>query len=202
MKRYLAVKTLLVSGLLLAGTQFALADACKEKFIELMTDRTTKEPTRIFITQEIKGGAKTVNWNYQDGKGNWMTEMVEPANAQWSMGLNNVLYTSTDKGETWTRVRDMEEQNDAHQKSLDERAATVENAVCGEEELDGVMHQTVEADYKMLGSFEADIHDKFWVNPDDGYVPKLETTMTSTTFESFLVQLLEPAPDLVFPTPE
>jgi len=68
MKRYLAAKTLLVSGLLLAGTQAALADACKERFIELMTDRTAKEPTKIFITQEIKGGAKTVNWNYQDGK--------------------------------------------------------------------------------------------------------------------------------------
>lgn len=188
--------------ILLAGIQSALAVDCEQRFIRLMTDRTTKEPTKILVTQEIKGGGKTVNWNYQDGKGNWLTEMVEPANAQWSMGLNDVLYTSTDKGETWTKVRDMESQNDAHQKSLDERAATVENALCAEAELDGLVHQTVEADYKMLGSFEADIHDKFWVAPESGYVSRLETTMKNTAFESFIVQILEPAPDLVLPTPQ
>lgn len=188
--------------ILLAGTLSALAENCEEKFIHLMTERTTKEPTKIFVTQEIKGGAKTVNWNYQDGKGNWMTEMVEPANAQWSMGLNNVLYSSADKGKTWTKVRDMENQNDAHQKSLNERAATVENAVCGKAKIDGVVYETVEADYKMLGSFKADIHDKFRVNPANGYVSRLETTMKSSNFESFIVQLPEPAPDLVFPKPK
>lgn len=178
-----------------------MADTCREDFIRLMSDRTTKEPTKILLTQQIKGGAKTVNWNYQDGKGNWLTEMVDPANAQWSMGLNDVLYTSTDKGKTWTKVRDMGNQNAAHQKSLDERAATVENASCTEAELDGVVHRIVEADYKMLGSFEADIHDKFWVNIETGYVPRLETTMKNTAFESFVVQELQPAPDLVMPNP-
>ncbi|MEM9278234.1 MAG: hypothetical protein AAGA76_06650 [Pseudomonadota bacterium] len=195
-------KYILTALILLAGTQIAVADSCSEKFIRLMTDRAAKEPTKILITQEIKGGAKTVNWNYQDGEGNWLTEMVEPANAQWSMGLNNILYSSADKGKTWSKIRDMGEQNDAHQKSLEERSATVENAICGTAELDGVMYETVEADYKMLGSFNADIHDKFWVNPETGYVKRLETAMKNTAFESFVVQVLEPAPDLVFPTPE
>jgi hypothetical protein len=197
------MKTLLIAAMaFFVGGGGAFGETCTERFIQLMTDRTTKEPTKVLVTQQMKGGMKSVNWNYQDGKGNWLTEMVEPANAQWSMGLNNVLYSSTDKGKSWTKVRDMEAQNDAHQKSLDERAATVENAVCGTAELDGVVHDTVEADYKMLGSFEADIHDKFWVNQESGYVPRLETTMKNTTFESFLIQLLEPAPDLVFPNPE
>jgi len=188
--------------ILFAGMQGAIAEVCEEKFIRLMTDRTTNEPTKIFVTQEIKGGAKTVNWNYQDGKGNWLTEMVEPASAQWSMGLDNVLYSSADKGKTWTKVRDMDAQNDAHQKSLDERAATIENAVCKEADIDSVIYETVEADYKMLGSFEADIHDKFWVNPSSGYVSRLETTMKNTAFESFIVQVLEPAPNFVFPVPK
>ncbi len=188
--------------ILLTGAQGAHAEICEEKFIRLMTERTAKEPTKIFVTQKIKGGAKTVNWNYQDGKGNWLTEIVEPANAQWSMGFNNVLYSSMDKGTTWIKVRDMGNQNEAHQKSLDERAATVENASCSEADLDGVKHETVEADYKMLGSFNADIHDKFWVNPVTSYVPRLETTMKNTAFESFVVQLLEPAPNLVLPMPK
>lgn len=194
-----ALAALVITGL---SASSALAETCEEKFVQLMTDRTAKEPTKIHVTQKIKGGTKTVNWNYQDGKGNWLTEMIEPANAQWSMGLDNVLYSSTDKGKTWAKVRDMEANNEAHQKSLAERAKTVENAVCGEEELDGVMHEVVEADYQMQGSFTADIHDKFWVDPQSGYVPRLETTMKSSAFESFIVQRLEPAPGLTFPDPE
>jgi len=196
------MKTSIIAAFILfAGIQSVVAEGCEEKFIRLMTDRTTSEPTKILVTQEIKGGVKTVNWNYQDGKGNWLTEMVEPANAQWSMGLNNVLYSSADKGKTWTKVRDMDTQNEVHQKSLDERAATIKNAVCQEAEIDGVIHETIEADYKMLGSFKADIHDKFWVNTTSNYVSRLETTMKNTAFESFVVQELQPAPDLVFPTP-
>ncbi len=193
---------LVAAIVLFTGTQSAIAEDCKEKFIRLMSDRTAKAPTKIHIVQEIKGGAKTVNWNYQDGKGNWLTEMVEPANSSWSMGLDNVLYTSSDKGKTWTKVRDMGDQNAEHQKSLDERAATVENAVCGTAEIEGVMHETVEADYKMQGAFNADIHDKFWVNAETGYTPRLETTMKSSAFESFIVQKLEPAPDFVMPKPK
>lgn len=186
----------------LATPTAALADDCRDSFIALMTDRTTKEPTKILVTQEIKGGMKTVNWNYQDGQGNWLTEMVEPENAQWSMGLDNVLYSSTDQGKTWVKVRDMEEQNDDHQKSLDERAATVKNPICGKADLDGIAHRTIQADYKMLGSFDADINDKFWVNAETGYVTRLDTQMKSAAFESSITQVMEPAPDLKMPNPQ
>ena len=76
----------LAAILMFAGAGTAMADTCKQDFIRLMSDRTTKEPTKILLTQQIKGGAKTINWNYQDGKGNWLTEMVEPANAQMVHG--------------------------------------------------------------------------------------------------------------------
>ena len=193
---------LVAAIVLFTGTQSAIAEDCKEKFIRLMSDRTAKAPTKIHIVQEIKGGAKTVNWNYQDGKGNWRTEMIDPANAPWSMGVNNVLYTPSDQGKTWTKVRDMGDQNAAHQKALEERAATVANPVCGTAELDGVAHDVIEADYKMLGSFEADIHDKFWVDSASGYVRRLDTTMKNTAFESHMVQMLEPAPGLQIKAPD
>ncbi|MGB7286055.1 MAG: hypothetical protein WBC71_03900, partial [Salaquimonas sp.] len=187
------MRVLATLAVLMISTQPVSAETCEEKFVRLMTDRTTKEPTQIHVTQQIKGSAKTVNWNYQDGKGNWRTEMIEPANAQWSMVADNILYTSSEEGKTWQKVREMDEANADHEKSMKERAATVENAVCGNEDLDGASHEVVEADYKMLGSFEADIHDKFWIHPETGYVPRLETTMKNTAFESFLVQILEPA---------
>ena len=188
--------------LFLLTCQGAYADECKDEFIRLMTDRAPKEATKIYITQQIKGAPKTINWNYQDGNGNWLTEVIEPANGQWSMGFDNVLYTSTDKGKTWTKVREMEDQSEAQEKSLKERISTVTNATCGEVEVDGVTYSTIEADYKMLGSFNADIHDTFWINAETGYVSRLETNMKTSAFENNVVQILEPAPDLILPSPE
>ena len=54
----------------------------------------------------------------------------------------------------------------------------------------------------MLGSFEADIHEKFWVDSASGYVRRLDTTMKNTAFESHMVQMLEPAPGLQIKAPD
>ncbi|MEL7230151.1 MAG: hypothetical protein AAGK38_09615 [Pseudomonadota bacterium] len=192
---------LLATAMFFVGLTPALANTCKERFVALLKDRSAEEPVKILITQQIKNGPKTVNWSYQDRKGNWLTEMVEPANAPWSMGRENVLYTSNDKGRSWTKVRDMVDQSAANAKALEERAATVEGAVCGEADVDGKPYKTVEASSKMLGSFKGELHEKFWLEAQSGTVARLEMTMKGTGFESHTVQEIEPAPQFVMPTP-
>ena len=45
---------LLALILVVTSGSVALADSCKQRFVQLMTDRTTKEPTK----EEIKSGDK------------------------------------------------------------------------------------------------------------------------------------------------
>jgi len=196
--------TALASTLALAVAEPAMSETCQDKFVRVMTERDTTSPVKIHVTQEITGGMKSTNWNYQDGKGNWRTEMIDPETMPWSLMVDNILYSSTNKGATWTKVRKMDAgaSPEAVAAQLAERAKTVRNAECGEAELDGVKYETVAADYDMGGNFSAVVHDKFWVHPDSGFIPKLETKMKGGNFESLTTQLVEPAPGLEIAAPE
>ena len=79
-------------------------------------------------------------------------------------------------------------------------ALTVKNASCGSEELDGVLHETAEADYSNA-QMNSEHHEKFWVNPKTGWISKSVGKMKMGAFESTTTQLVEPAPDLSLPTP-
>ena len=194
--------TALASTLASAIAGPALSETCQEKFVRVMTERDTTTPVKIHVTQEIVGGMKSTNWNLQDGKGNWRTEMIDPETMAWSMTVDNIFYSSGDKGTTWTKVREMDAgaSPEAVAATLVERAKTVRNAECGEEELDGKAHETVAAEYDMQGGYV--VHDKYWIDPGTGYIPKLETKMKGSGFESFTTQLIEPAPGLTIEKPE
>lgn len=196
------MKSVLAGLLLLASTGTALADACTEKFVKLFADRSEKGPTKSHITQAIKGGMTSKNWHYYNGTGHWMTEMIEPADMQWTLVHGNVMYTSSDKGKSWQKVRTLDSaQNEADTlKGLQETAATVKNAACGTDEIDGVAHDTVEADYSNA-KFKTEHHDKYWVNPETGWISKSETSTKQANFESFVTQIIEKAPDQKLPTP-
>ncbi len=181
----------------------ALAESCEDKFKRILVEGNGKAPVKIHLTQKIKGGMESKNWNYQDGKGNWMSEVIEPANMAWSLVQENVLYASNDKGKTWTKVRTMDTgKGSGADDLLRKRAATARNARCGEEKLGSATHQVVEAEYDLLGQFKAVVHDKYWVHPETGYIPRVEQTMKAKGFESFTVQVIEPAQDLKLPTPQ
>lgn len=181
----------------------ASAETCRDKFVKLFTDRSSKGGVKIHVTQEIKGGMTMKNYNYQAGADHWMTEMIEPANMQWTLVYNNVMFTSSDKGKTWKKIRalDSAHSQEATQKKLNEAAATIANAKCGTEEIDGVLHDTVEADYD-YPAYKSSHHDKYWINPDTGWISKSAMKTTQASFESLTTQLIEPAPDLKLPTPK
>ena len=171
--------------------------------MRILVERNSSEPVKIHATQKITGGMESKNWNYQDGSGNWMSKSIEPENLPWSLVQGKTMYSSTDKGKSWKKVRTIDAaQSPAETKELlRERAKTARNAKCGNEDLDGVSYEVVEGTYDMLGQFNAEVKDKFWVHPETGYIPKLETRMKTKTFESYTLQLVEPAPNLKLPKP-
>lgn len=188
--------------LLMAMALPAAAETCREKFVRLFTDRK-QEPVKIHVTQEMKGGMTTKNFNYQNGRGDWMTEMIEPKTLPWTLVSNNVMYTSADQGKTWVKVRTLDSAQDpeAAKASLREAAATAKNVACGTDQLNGIPHETVEADY-VYPKYKTQHHDKFWVNTKTGRIGKSTTWTKQGAFESTVIQIIEPAPDLKLPTPK
>lgn len=194
---------LILSILLLVGCiETAAAETCQEKFIRLFTDRNGKGPVKIHVTQEVKGGPTTKNYNYQTGTGDWMSEMIEPATMQWTLVRGDVMYSSSDQGKSWKKIREMEAaQQGSANNGLSETAKTVTNAACGNEDLNGAKHDTVEADYAMP-QMGTKYHEKFWVNPANGWISKSTLKTEHPSFQSFVTQLMEPAPDLKLPDPK
>ena len=91
--------------IVLLSTTVALAKTCEEKFVDLITNvYSNTGPTKNFITQDGKGVMKSKNYNYSDGKGHSMTEMIEPKNVAWSLFYKDVGYTSSDKGKSWKKA--------------------------------------------------------------------------------------------------
>jgi hypothetical protein len=198
------LQTVAVAALLTSTAQSAEADACEERFVRLLLDGNGNGPVKIHVTQEIKGAPVTENWFYQVSPGHWMTEMVTPADQPWVLTYDDAMYTSSDKGGTWTKLRDLDSDAnaDSAKANMMENAETARNAACGTEELDGVAYETVQADYDTLQNFKSENHHKYWVHPDTGFIAKAVYELKAENFESMTTQLIEAAPDLVLPTPD
>ena len=178
----------------------AWAETCEESFDRLLRgSQETETPTRNRSVTEMKNGMRMVSEHLRVAEDHYMTAMREPP-GPWSMVYGDTMYTSMDEGKTWTVLRKIEDAG--AQDHLDALAQTVTNAACSESELDGVIYDTVEADYRMDGDSPTDIHNKFWVSRADGFIPKSETAMKNAAFETFVTQSIERVPDLTLPVPE
>lgn len=191
-------------AIVFASVQVAQAETCHEKFVRLMVDGNDNRPVKIHVVQETKGAKPSTNEFFQQKVGHWMTKMIDPANQPWVLTYNNTMYSSADEGDSWTKIRDVDSALNAENglKARQENAQTVSNAACGEEDLDGVAHDTVEADFKTLQSFKTQNHYKYWVNRESGWITKATYHSKAEGYEGFTTQTLEPAPDLSLPTPE
>jgi hypothetical protein len=188
-------------------TGAALADGCKQRFIDIVIfskERGYDGALKSFITQEVNGAQISKNYYHYIDKENWMTEMVEPAGAPWSLARNNVLYVSNDKGISWQKVREMdaiEPADTVSQIQLD-RAASVRNTKCTKEDLNGEMLEVLYGEYDMLNGVEGSIGEKMWLSPDASWVPKSMMNLKMAGSETKTIQLIEKMPELTLPTPE
>ncbi|MGI9352916.1 MAG: hypothetical protein ACR2O3_15240 [Rhizobiaceae bacterium] len=183
--------------------KFVLANECHDRFVDLLINGNEKGPVTIQVTQEVKGAPVSKSVFYQAVTGHWMTEMVEPENQDWVLTYNDTMYTSSDKGKSWNKIRTLDSANneEVSRKNLVENSATARNAVCGQEEIDGIQHETVEADYDTLQNFRTENHFKYWINPETGWITKATYLVKGQGFESFTTQFPVPAPDLELPMP-
>ena len=198
------MKVLIIAALVFsAALQSAVADECLDRFVKILMDVSEKGPVKIHVVQQYKGAPVMENMHYSLDSGYWMTEMIKPASAPWSLGYGNVLYTSSDKGRTWKKVRVMQGQApEAKLKALRENARTARNAKCGQESLDGAAYDTVEGDYTHQQNMKIEYHNKYWIRKDDGFIRKSVYTFKARNFSGRSTQLIEKAPDLTLPKPE
>ena len=195
---------LIAIAILFAFASAAQAETCHEKFVRLMVDGNGDRPVKIHVVQETKGAKPSVNEFFQQKVGHWMTKMIDPANQPWVLTYKNTMYSSADEGKSWAKIRAVDSALNAENglKARQENANTVSNAACGEEDLDGVAHDTVEADFNSLQSFKTENHYKYWVNRETGWISKVTYLSKAEGYEGFTTQTLEPVPDLSLPTPE
>lgn len=195
--------TFCVGGALLGPAQAAAADACLESFVQAWTKpRPAKGFVKIHITSLITGQKPTMNYNISDlATGDWLTQMIDPPNSPWSMAMGKSMYMSNDRGKSWKKVRDLEEAHsvEAGRKQLAENMKTAKNAKCGTEEINGVPHATVEAEYTAQGNIF--VTDKSWLHPQTQHIVKSESVMRQGKFEIKNIQVVEYLTEFTFPKP-
>jgi hypothetical protein len=204
MKLKPALRLITILCLSMTGASTAQADACLDRFKSILINGNGDEPVKIHAIQAIKGAPETTNNFYMRGPDHWMTEMLDPAGQPWVLAYNNVMYTSADQGKSWTKLREMDsaQNKDAALEARKENAETAKNAACGQEELDGVTYDTVEADYRVVQALKTDNHNKYWLDTESGYIAKAIYHVKADNFESTITQTMEPAPDLTLPMPK
>ena len=183
----------------------AFANPCHDRFAELLVPGNQKTgPTRLHITQEIVGGQTSLNYHYSDGKGNGMTEMIDPADQPMSLFLDDNMYSSTDKGKSWSFMNSYDAKKSLAdmKKNLTNDAAKATGVLCGREEYKGALHEVVEGNYKSTMVSGSQIYQKYWINEQTGLMVKSYSHLKGNGFESKTTQVIEPYPELKLPNPE
>jgi hypothetical protein len=185
---------------LTAATPLA-AETCTEKFQRILVERNP--PRAVKITHKVKGAPATRNINWQAGPRPLDDGNARARHDAWTLVAGGVMYTSSDKGKTWNKVRTMDSgaNADQYRRILEAAAATVKDAACGSEEIDGVPHETIEASYA-IPAYKTEHLDKYWIDPKTGRIPRLESITRMSGFESTTTQVIEKAPGLALPKPE
>jgi hypothetical protein len=125
--------------------------ACVERFKQLLVDGNPgKGPAKAHITQSF-GTMNTENNFYSLGAGSadGMMEPVKGMGDQQVLFRKGKMFVSTDKGKSWTFVREMDKgaSPESVKEKLKADADTATDVSCGTEALDGVDHETVEGNY-------------------------------------------------------
>ena len=194
-----------VAALLLAGfIQPGLADPCADKFVAVLTHSQKMKPAQAHIVTRMKGQPDGENEFLSVSADHFMVKPTKPK-GPWYLTYDGVRYQSSDEGKTWQKQQSFDKAQAKADgiKLLTSQAATVRNAVCSEEMLDGVKHETLAADTTNLAPMKFEIHTKYWVDrAHDNFVTRSDTTMKTDSYEILTIQTWKPADGLTLPTPK
>ncbi|MBX3513044.1 MAG: hypothetical protein KIT15_11915 [Xanthobacteraceae bacterium] len=189
-------------ALLLLYSSPALADACKDKFIAVLTNYANTRATVSQNTQQMKGAALNKSEFLWAAPGHYLHKATDPK-GPWYLTYDGAMYQSDDEGKNWKKIRtfDKTQQQAGADDNVKKQAASARNAQCGEDTLNGIKHETVEAETD-LPNQKVRVHTKYWVNrADKNFVTRAETRMTGDGYEIFTTQLSKPEPSLKLPKP-
>lgn len=182
--------------------QLALAETCEERFASLLVEGNGDVPVEITITQEIVGGMKSTNLFRSNGHKQWMSEMIDPPNLPWSMVRDNVMYSSSDQGKSWSKVRDVDSEKEfANSRAMLEKdAATIRDVNCAEDTIDGETFEHVTGTYTSSAMQGAEAVNAYWVNAD-GWIARHTSKIDSPSFKMNYEQVLEKRDSVDIPAP-
>lgn len=181
----------------------ARADACADRFVAVLTGFDKPRPVESRLVNQMKGQQPTENDFLSASPDHYLVRMTKPK-GPWYLTHDGAMYQSDDDGKSWKKLRsfDKDKQKATNRENVQRQAATVRNAACGEATLDGVKHETLEADTTNTTPTAFEIHTKYWVNRADGnFVTRSETRMVTQAYEVFTVQTSKPAEGLKLPVP-
>ncbi|SUZ31167.1 hypothetical protein ROE7235_00903 [Roseibaca ekhonensis] len=185
--------------LLLASS--AQADDCDALFLRLLVDGNPEVPVVIEATQSFNGAPPTVTRHSADSTGDWLSEAVEPPTLPWSMQRGDVMYMSSDGGQSWSEInRFTQAQRDAAQDVLRTEAETRHDVACSTDIRDGVSYQLVEGRYIANTQQDAQMFLRYWLE-DDGWIAFHDMQVRAAAYDLDVTQVLQRVERVDLPTP-
>lgn len=179
----------------------AQADDCDALFLRLLVDGNPKVPVVIEATQSFNGAPPTVTRHSADETGDWLSEAVEPPTLPWSMQRGDIMYMSSDGGQSWSEInRFTQAQRDAAQDVLRTEAETRHDVACSTDTRDGVSYQLVEGRYIANSQQDAQMFLRYWL-ADDGWISFHDMQVRATAYDLDVTQVLRRVERVDLPTP-
>jgi hypothetical protein len=193
----------IVAGLALATAGVpAHAEACRERFVRYLVGTPDGPPgqARIVIQMGPTSFENEFLFLSQDHN---LYRPIRPAGQPWILVHDGARHQSTDQGRTWSRLQSFDRLEARAQAvaAVRAQAETAKDVRCGEEQLDGVMHDTFEATLAVPGGDGAESRNRYWVARGTAAATRTISTSSMDGMTMVTTQDWKPSSQLTLPKP-
>ncbi|MEO0636604.1 MAG: hypothetical protein AAFY73_08145 [Pseudomonadota bacterium] len=178
-----------VVPLAFAGAASASESTCLERWARHYVGVPQTERFQYETEQTIKNGPTMRTVFRQIDSTHWMTEAVDPDSLAWTLSHSGTMFTSSDKGKTWSVLRTIDEaENAAGRKRYEEQAKSATDAICDQETVDGVTYERLAANFMSEIGLKTQNRFTYWVDEATGQVMISRYETEAESFSSVTVQ--------------